>query len=134
MRTDFDGDAPLPEQVADLIREEIAGGRFAPGTALPGDRILAEAYGIGLDTVRDALRELRHQGVVAWRDGVTLVRATNQHHPITLRPGDEAIARMPSPAERRDLALDDGVPVIEIRCAGRLQVVHDASEVALTVA
>jgi DNA-binding FadR family transcriptional regulator len=131
MRTDFRGDAPLPEQVANLIREEIAGGRFAPGTTLPGDRIFADAYGVALDTVREALRELRHQGLVSWRDGATHVRVTNEHHPIILRPGDEAVARMPTPAERRDLDLDDGVPVIEIRSAGRVLVVHAASEVAL---
>jgi GntR family transcriptional regulator len=35
-----------------------------------------------------------------------------------LRPGEEAIARMPSAAERRELRLDAGVPVIEIRRDG----------------
>jgi GntR family transcriptional regulator len=37
---------------------------------------------------------------------------------IMLRPGEEAIARMPSAAERRALKLDPGVPVIEIRRRG----------------
>lgn len=50
---------------------------------------------------------------------------------ITLRPGEEAIARMPSAAERRALQLDAGVPVIEIRRPGGPTRVLPAPDVRL---
>ena len=54
-------------------------------------------------------------------------------HAVALLPGDEAIARMPSPAERRALQLGPGVPVIEIRRAGRVVDVLPAPGVTLHV-
>ena len=79
--------------------------------------------------------DLRGRGLVTVRPGTDAqVRAAAVHHPVTLRPGDEAIARMPSPAERRRLHLDEGVPVIEIRNGAGVRELHAASEVALQVA
>jgi hypothetical protein len=34
---------------------------------------------------------------------------------VPLGPGDEAVVRMPSPAERAELGLDEAEPLIEIR-------------------
>jgi len=53
--------------------------------------------------------------------------------PIALQPGEEAIARMPSPAERRRLNLEAGVPVIEIRRTGTVVEVLPALNVYLHV-
>lgn len=135
MKTDWSGDGPLYEHVANLIRQDIVGGRVAHDMALPSEAVLSQAYGVSRSTVRDALQVLRHEGLVTVRHGVEArVRAATEHHPVTLRPGDEAIARMPSPAERRRLNLDEGIPVIEIRNGDGVRELHAASEVALQVA
>ncbi len=135
MRIDWGGEGSLCEHVANLIHEEIAGGRFIPGMRLPSERVFADTYGVGRDVIRAALEDLRRRGLVTVQPGVDAqVRAETVHHPVTLRPGDEAIARMPSPAERRRLHLDEGIPVIEIRNGAGDRELHAASEVALQVA
>ena len=135
MRTDWSGDGPLYEHVANLIRGEITGGRFTAGMTLPSESVMCQAYGVSRSAVRDALHALKAEGLITVGRGVDArVRAATEHHPITLRPGDEAIARMPSPAERRRLNLDEGIPVIEIRNGAGVRELHAASEVALQVA
>ena len=135
MRIDWGGEGALYEHVANLIHEEISGGRFTPGMTLPSETVFAEAFGVGRGVVRAALDELRRRGLVTVRPGADAqVRMATEHHPVTLRPGDEAIARMPSPAERRQLNLDEGIPVIEIRNGAGDRELHAASEVALQVA
>lgn len=57
--------SPLYQQVAERIREAIVDGRFGPGDALPGERDLAEAFGVSRASVREALRQLEAQGLVA---------------------------------------------------------------------
>jgi GntR family transcriptional regulator len=51
-------------QVADHIAAQIASGELAPGAMLPGERALAEQYGIALNTARGAVRLLRERGLV----------------------------------------------------------------------
>jgi GntR family transcriptional regulator len=132
---DWRSDAPLHVQVADLIRDAIHSGRFVSGATLPREEHFANAYNVTTAVVHRALLALRHEGLVVVRPGVAaLVRAAGEHHPITLQPGDEAIARMPSPDERRRLNLDEDTPVIEIRTAGRSSAVHPVAELTLQVA
>lgn len=60
--------APKPETVADriaaLLREAIAAGTLAPGTALRQDE-LAARFGFSRMPIRDALRLLEAEGIVA---------------------------------------------------------------------
>ena len=51
-------------QLADYIEARIGDGTLAPGARLPGERALAELYGVALGTVRSALRVLRDKGVI----------------------------------------------------------------------
>jgi GntR family transcriptional regulator len=51
-------------QVADHIAGQIASGRLAAGAMLPGERALAEEYGVALNTVRGAVALLRERGLV----------------------------------------------------------------------
>ena len=51
-------------RVADALAEKITDGRLQPGVRLPGQRELAAQYGVGLSTIRRALRELRDRGLV----------------------------------------------------------------------
>ena len=57
-------------QVADDLRGRIqAGGEYAPGARLPSIRQLAKQYGISPQTVQNALRELRQDGLVVSQQG-----------------------------------------------------------------
>jgi GntR family transcriptional regulator len=71
-----------------LIQEELTfrinSGLYEPGTALPPQRELAESLGVTLTTLRQALRELEHRGLVEQQPG----RGTFvQPRQVTYRPG-----------------------------------------------
>ncbi|MEU6278740.1 winged helix-turn-helix domain-containing protein [Streptomyces sp. NPDC047028] len=51
-------------QVADHIAARINSGELRPGARLPGERDLAEEYGVAHLTARRATRELRERGLV----------------------------------------------------------------------
>lgn len=55
--------------LADHLRQQIRDGTLAEGTALPVERELAAAVGLGRQTVRDALRVLEIEGLVVTRAG-----------------------------------------------------------------
>lgn len=50
-------------QVADHIAARIASGRLRPGARLPGERDLADEYGVSAGTARRVVRELRARGL-----------------------------------------------------------------------
>lgn len=54
----------LDRQAADVLREQILSGRFAPGLRLV-EATLAEQLGVSRGTVRAALSELAHEGLVS---------------------------------------------------------------------
>lgn len=60
----------LFEDVADLIREQIADGTLREGDRLPTERELATSLGYSRNTVREALRALEHAGLLLQRPGV----------------------------------------------------------------
>jgi DNA-binding FadR family transcriptional regulator len=57
-------------QIADQIREQIAGGAVAVGSQLPSERELAQSLGVSRPTVREALIALEVAGLVEVRVGV----------------------------------------------------------------
>ena len=113
-------DRALYHQLADELRERIVSGRLAPGSRLPSESELARVAGVGRDAVRQALAELRGEGlVVTTRGQRSRVREMLQMT-VTRVPVDAAVrARMPGPEERRRLNLPDGVPVLVVRVGGR---------------
>ncbi|MFE3555108.1 GntR family transcriptional regulator [Streptomyces sp. NPDC059193] len=52
------------EHAAAALRADITAGTFAPGEALPGQRELAEKYGVAQNTMGQALRLLEAEGLV----------------------------------------------------------------------
>lgn len=61
--------APSPRlttirQIADDLREAIATGRLRPGDPIPTEEQLVVRYGVSRSTVRAALAEIRHLGLV----------------------------------------------------------------------
>lgn len=101
--------------LAALLREEILSGRLAPGAALPSDRYLQQTYGLGRDTVRDAINVLRSEGLVVRRQGqASRVRSVYPMRPIDMTGVARVDVRMPSPTEREDLHVEVGVPVWDV--------------------
>ena len=69
----------LTEVAQEELRQAIAGGIFRPGGQLPTEAELCEMLGVSRTVVREALRVLEDDGLVARRHGVgTFVR----NHPI----------------------------------------------------
>lgn len=67
---------PARTQVADRLRNLIARGELRPGDPVPGVHRLAREWGVGARTVRDALADLRAEGLVVGGVGRTGAAAT----------------------------------------------------------
>ncbi|MEU6623002.1 FCD domain-containing protein [Streptomyces litmocidini] len=83
--------APSHAVVADALRQRIALGGFGPGDRLPTERDLAAVFGVGRNTVRQAVRELAEEGLVVTtlgRSGGTRVAPA----PRSGRDGRAAVA------------------------------------------
>lgn len=122
---DYSSGVPLNRQVANAIRADIASGRYRPGAWLPSEAQLAQMYGVGRDTVRDALALLRAEGrITTVRKRGSLVVGEPSREPYEVPAGARVVTRMPTPDERRDLAtpeelrefggVPEGVPVFEV--------------------
>ncbi len=59
----------LSDAVADQLRRAILDGEISPGESLPSERELSLSFGVNRATVREALTELEHQGLIARRQG-----------------------------------------------------------------
>jgi len=60
----------LPARIASHIGKEIAEGRIIPGEKLPTEHILAKTFGVSRSVVREAIAQLRNEGLVETRQGV----------------------------------------------------------------
>jgi GntR family transcriptional regulator len=70
---------PLYATLAQALLREIAQKRYPVGSLLPTEDALASRYGVSRHTVRQALRELKEEGVISSHRGVgTLVRAPSE--------------------------------------------------------
>ncbi|WP_166427607.1 GntR family transcriptional regulator [Nonomuraea mesophila] len=122
---DYSSGVPVYRQVANAIRDDITAGLYQPGAWLPSEAQLSQMYEVGRDTVREALAYLRAEGrITTIRKRGSMVTSEPERKSFTVRRGARAIARMPTPDERRDLAtsselrefggMPEGVPVFEI--------------------
>ncbi|CAL9373887.1 GntR family transcriptional regulator [Streptomyces griseomycini] len=59
------GGTPLYRRIATELLDELRDGTIPPGERLPGERQLAEHFGVSRETVRQALQLLRRDGLVA---------------------------------------------------------------------
>jgi GntR family transcriptional regulator len=60
---------PLYEQVADALRADIRRGRYQPGAKLPSEREISERFEVSKVTARQAIVQLRAEGLVTSRVG-----------------------------------------------------------------
>lgn len=125
---------PVYRQLARILREDIASGRYGSGELLPSEARLAQIYEVGRDTVRGALALLRSTGHVVTVKGVgTRVREDRE---VTMEPigkGARVSARMPTEDERRELALPEGVPLLVVERDGEDALILPADQKVLVV-
>lgn len=115
MGIDPRSDRAVYRQLADILRGDIHSGKYAAGETLPSETRIAQEHGIGREAVRQAIAVLRAEGLVTTIRGEgTRVREPLARQRVSLRKGDRAVARMPTEQERRELDLEEGVPVVEI--------------------
>ena len=68
----------LIDQAAARFRDEIVSGRWAVGERIPTEAALVAEFGVGRNTVREAVRALEHAGILEPRRGDgTYVRAAD---------------------------------------------------------
>jgi GntR family transcriptional regulator len=81
---------PPYRQIAAALRESINLGRLAPGNRLPSESELVERYGVARMTARQAIQELRTEGLVVAEHGRgVFVRSA----PVVRRLASERFAR-----------------------------------------
>lgn len=130
---DHSADRAVFRQLADLLRARIESGALAPGDPLPSELRLVEEYGISRTTVRQAIAQLRTEGLVrVERPRGTFVRVPEEVEFVTLGRGERVGSRMPTLDERRSLRLGEGVPVLVVTAADGTVTVHPADRVQLT--
>ena len=66
-------DQPLYLQLVRKLRAQLLSGRYPPGSRLPSEGELSRQHGMSRHTVREALRRLREDGLVAPRKGAGTV-------------------------------------------------------------
>jgi DNA-binding GntR family transcriptional regulator len=60
---------PLYKRVVEALRRQILDGTYPVGSQLPTEAELCETHGVSRHTVREALRQLREDGLVSSRQG-----------------------------------------------------------------
>jgi DNA-binding FadR family transcriptional regulator len=70
------------EQLAQLLRERITSGDLREGDRLPSETALAEQAGVSRSTVREALRILEQDGLVARRSPRIMVVSDRSEDPV----------------------------------------------------
>jgi DNA-binding FadR family transcriptional regulator len=130
---DHSADRAVFRQLADLLRDRIQSGELGPGEPLPSELRLAQDHGLSRTTVRQAIGQLRTEGLVTVdRPRGTFVRVPEPVQVVTLARGERVGARMPTDAERRRHRLGEGVPVLVVTTPDGTETVHPADRVQLT--
>jgi GntR family transcriptional regulator len=110
----LDGTDPTPlfEQVAGEIRRAIADGEAGPGDRLPPARDLAAVLGVNANTVLRALRILRDEGILEFRQGrgVTVAGGAPQRSTVMSKARELIeIARQQGYAKSELIEMIDGI-------------------------
>jgi DNA-binding GntR family transcriptional regulator len=73
------GRQPLYASLAQSLMRDIAQKRYPVGSLLPTEDVIASRYGVSRHTVRQALRELKEEGLISSHPGIgTRVRAPSE--------------------------------------------------------
>lgn len=116
---DPNSDRPLHRQLADALRAQILSGELPPGQRLPSELRLEQEANVNRTTVRQAVAILRGEGLVETRHPKgTFVREAPPEELVDLLRGTVIRSRMPTPEERRDLDVGEGVPILLVERRG----------------
>lgn len=83
----YDPNRPIWLQVMTDLQTEIATGKRAPGSKLPGGRDLAMTYSINPNTASRVYQELEKEGLCETRRGLGTFVTENEQHIVSLREG-----------------------------------------------
>lgn len=115
------------QELAEILRGRITSGQLKQGQRLPSERDLQQTYDVSIKTARAALMQLRLEGLaVAVRGYGVVVRETVEPELVRLEPGDQVSARMPTPRERDEYEVPEGVPLIVVVHPDGLQDLYPA--------
>lgn len=112
----------LPARIAAQIGRDIAEGRIQPGEKLPTEHVLAKGFGVSRSVVREAIAQLRNEGLVETRQGVGAF-VTEQRARQSIRIEQDDLHDRESFRELFQLRLP-----LEIEAAGLAAVHHDQSD------
>jgi DNA-binding FadR family transcriptional regulator len=100
------------EQIADLLVADLRRGVLQPGARLPGERQLAEHYGVGRASIREALAALVVRGLVQTRQGAGSLFVPDALERIA-RAQDAGLARLGLPADAGPAAVLEARRILE---------------------
>lgn len=115
-----ESETPLYRQLVDALRDDIARGRQAVGDRLPTEDALCRRFGVSRHTVREALRVLRDEGLIASRQGAgttVLRRAAQSLYTYSISSIEELLQYA---AEARYEVGKSGIVVADRALASRL--------------
>lgn len=81
---DYSEQPPAYMQIAADIRDKIKSGKFPPGERIPPQRTLAEDYQVAGNTIRDALKILRDEGIIGVQSTRGTIVLKKPGEPVTL--------------------------------------------------
>lgn len=123
------------QELAEILRAEITSGQRGPGQRLPSESTLAQTYGVATKTARAALRQLRDEGLAVLVRGYgVVVREPVEPEMIEAEPGSVVWARNPTPAERREYEVPEGVPLLVVTAPDGLSEVYPADRYRVLIA
>tara|TARA_R110002096_G_scaffold434800_2_gene657906 strand:- start:9157 stop:9945 length:789 start_codon:yes stop_codon:yes gene_type:complete len=107
---------PRYEQISDQLRSEISDQRFEPGDKLPSEKRLCEYFDVSRVTVRQALQQLEHQGLIYRKQGLgAFVSEEKVHHPLVqLTDFSEDMKRAGYTSTSKLISLKKVGPIAEI--------------------
>ncbi|ASV83364.1 HTH domain protein [Ochrobactrum quorumnocens] len=77
----------LPARIASEIVRQITEGSFLPGHKLPTEHNLAQSFGVSRSVIREAIAQLRNEGLIETRQGVgAFVTEPDRRHAIRIEP------------------------------------------------
>jgi DNA-binding GntR family transcriptional regulator len=110
---------PLSSQVSEIIRDAIFKGKISPGEMLPEAR-LAKTFGVSQSTVREALTQLEHAGLV--------LRMPNRGTMVTQLSGKEVRDLLKIRLVLEELAAAEACTRINIEGLTRLEEINASIE------
>ena len=63
----------LPDQVAEILEQEIQKGNWRPGEKLPSEAALSQKFGVSRAVVREALSRLKYEGLLDSQQGKGII-------------------------------------------------------------